>query len=71
MFQTHDMNPITIEHFRRERLAADIAFIDRPSSSISTRVFAHLFRIVRSLRPKDVSETTLKIGASSEGKTSS
>jgi len=71
MFPTHDMNPIAIEHFRRELLTADIAFVDRPPSSISTRVIAPLFRLVRSLRPKEGSETALKIGENDEGETSS
>jgi hypothetical protein len=42
MFPTHDMNPIAVEHMRRERLDADIAFVDRQKRGGLARIFIWL-----------------------------
>lgn len=34
MFPTYDMNPIAIEHMQREKLRADIAFVDQHAELI-------------------------------------
>lgn len=57
MFPTPDMNPIAVERMRRDRLAADIAFVERkagpaePGARIWVkRMAARLLRIA-SRRP--------------------
>jgi hypothetical protein len=46
MYPSHDMNPIAIEHMRRERLEADIRFIDR-TDQLQSGLLARLRRIFR------------------------
>lgn len=48
MFPTHDMNPIAIDHMRRERLAADTAFVDKQAAAARSGLFGRMIcRIIQ------------------------
>jgi hypothetical protein len=50
MYPNHDMNPIAIEHMWRERLEANVRFVDR----INQAGPSHMARLLSTLRGRRI-----------------